>query len=293
MNDFKGKVALITGGGNGIGAQLALDCAQRGMKIAIVDIHGEDALKVKAEVEKMGAEAIAVTADVTLVEECKKAFDETIKAFGVVDVLFNNAGVSVIGEAWELPLRDIDWIMDCNVKSHLYMLRYVMPHMIAKETESYIVNVASIAGLLATSSGALYHTTKYAAVGLAEYLFKWTKEKAPKIKVSVFTPGFIATDMHLCDRHRPERYAQGDDPYYKTEAYTGFIPINKMLLKNGASVTDATARVWEAMDKEEFYILLNDKYDSRLATKGTCMVDRKAPADLALGQVSMGETIKR
>ena len=291
MNDFKGKVALITGGGNGIGAQLALDCAKRGMKIAIVDIHEDDAKKVRDQVSALGAEAIAVTADVTLAEECKKAFDKTMEAFKAVDVLFNNAGVSVIGDAWELPLRDVEWIMETNVMSHIHMLRHVVPQMMKQGTPCYIVNVASIAGLLSTSSGALYHTTKYAAVGLAEYLYKRMKELGTDIRVSVFCPGFIATEMYNTNRHRPERFAMGDDPYYKSEAYLNFSEINKKLLTSGAPVEEATSKIWEAMDKEEFYILLNDKYDALLATKGTCMVDRKAPADLALGQVSMGKKI--
>lgn len=291
MKDFKGKVALITGGGNGIGAQLARDCAKRGMKIAIVDIHEEDAKKMQNEVIALGAEAIAITADVTLAEECKMAFDKTMEAFNAVDVLFNNAGVSVIGDAWELPLRDIEWIMQTNVMSHLHMLRHTVPQMIKQGTPCYIVNVASIAGLLSTSSGALYHTTKYAVVGLSEYLYKRLKELGTNIKVSVFCPGFIATEMYNTNRHRPERFKMGDDPYYTTEAYINFTKINKKLLTSGAPVTEATSKVWEAMDKEDFYILLDERYDALLSTKGTCIVDRKEPADLALGQVSMGKKI--
>ncbi len=290
MKDFKGKVALITGSGNGIGAQLARDAAARGMKVAVVDIHGDDAKKVCDDLKKTGAEAICVQADVTIPEECVKAFDETVKAFGCVDLLVNNAGVTVSGDAWQLPVRDVKWIMETNVEAHIYMLRAVVPHMLEKKTESYIVNVASIAGLLSTASGALYHTTKYAAVGLAEYLYKRMKAMNANIGVSVFCPGFISTEMYNTNRHRPERFAMGDDPYYKQDWYLEELKINKSFLDAGMNVAEATKRVWNAVEKEEFYVLLDERYDDLLANKGTAIVDRKQPADLMRGQVAKQKT---
>lgn len=106
MKEFEGKVAVITGAGNGFGVEIAKECAYRKIKMILVDIEKEDVELTKKMVCSMGGEAIALQADVTLFEEVKKMIDIAIEEYGQIDLLFNNAGVAIPGVIWELPMRD-------------------------------------------------------------------------------------------------------------------------------------------------------------------------------------------
>lgn len=283
IKEYKDKKVVVTGGANGIGRALALGCAKRGADVLVVDIHGNEAEKTASEIRKFGREGIWLQADVSLPEECQKIFDYTVEKFGRCDILINNAGVSTGADVWDIKEDDIKWVTEVNVYSHWYMMKRFVPLMRKQGTHCQIVNVCSIAGLITLGSAPAYFSTKHAAVALSEVVYKSLKAAGDDIDIAVFCPGFVQTEMHLTDRHRPARYAiDPEDPYYNSEAYKQFIAYNKVILDNGAPLEPTIEKVFEQLGKNQFFILTHDQYDRLLREQGVYQADKVRPIDPSL-----------
>lgn len=283
IREYEGKVLVITGGANGIGRALTLGCARRGADVLIADIHGDEAEAVAQEIRGMGRKAVTVQADVSLSDECGKIFDRTMEEFGRCDILINDAGVSNGADLLDIKEQDIKWVTEVNVYAHWFMMQKFIPQMENQGTHCQILNVCSIAGLITLGSAPVYFSTKHAAVALSECVYKSLKASGADIDVSVFCPGFVQTEMHLTDRHRPQRFAIPDnDPYYSSEKYKKFIEFNKKILDNGAPLEPTVEKVFEALGKKQFYILTHDNYDELLKQQGIFQANRTEPVDPSL-----------
>lgn len=281
IKDYKGQKAVITGAANGIGRALALGMAKRGADVLVADIHGDEVEKVCEEIKAMGCESYAVQADVTIKADCKKIFDKCMEVFGRCDILVNNAGVSTNGDVWNIPERDIRWVYETNVYSHWYMMGYFIPQMKAQGNHCQILNVCSIAGLITIGSSPAYFSSKHAAVALSEVVYKEMKAEGNDIDVSVFCPGFVQTEMWKTDRHRPERFAINDDPYYQTDWYKAQEGISKKVLDNSAPLDETIEKVFNMLGTECFYILTHDQYDGLLRAQGVWIADKVRPVELS------------
>lgn len=193
---LKGKVALITGAGRGIGRATAILFAKEGAKVAVVDINtrfGEETVEM---IRKDGGEAIFIEADVSKAEDAKRMIETCVEKCGKLDVLFNNAGIVKGGKSndniEELTEKDWDRLMDVNVKGVFLGCKYAVPYMIKKGGGS-IINAGSIAGVVArsgqlsysTSKGAVVNMTRQLALDLAKY----------NIRVNATCPGFVSTAL--------------------------------------------------------------------------------------------------
>ena len=280
FTNYENAKVVITGGANGIGKTLALGFAKRGSDVAIVDIHGDEAEAVAKEIRGMGRKSFAMQADVSVLDECKAILDKTMAEFGRCDVLVNNAGVSALSDVEHIPEKDIRWVYETNVYSHWFMMQSFLPQMRSQKSHCQIINVCSIAGLISMNGAPAYFSSKHAAVALSECVYKQLKEDQADIDVSIFCPGYINTEMHLTDRHRPERFAIHDDePYYHTEEYAKFVEFNKYLLENGADVNVAVETIFKALEKEQFYILDTPKYERLLCEQGVFEAEKIRPVD--------------
>lgn len=261
MREFKNKVAAITGAGNGFGAEFAKEAARKGMKLVLGDIDAADLKRTADAVKEMGAEVETLVMDVTKYEDVESLSKLTIDKFGSVDLLINNAGVVVAGPAWEVPLKDWDWIFGTNVYGLIHGVKAFVPIMLKQDTPCHIVNVASVAGLLTTPSMAAYHTTKHAAVAFTESVNYSLQAMNSKIKMSVFCPGFVQTDLDNCDRHRPERFAIDPmDPYYESASYKAGLERGHFVIKTGMPIHSIAMSVFTAIEDEQFYILTHPQY---------------------------------
>ncbi|RSK25766.1 SDR family NAD(P)-dependent oxidoreductase [Bacillus sp. HMF5848] len=279
MKDFIGKVAVITGAGNGFGVELAKECATRGMKIVIADIDKNDLYRTESMLIEMGADVVAVATDVSIYEEVELLAKITIDTFGSVDLLFNNAGVVAAGPVWELPVNDWDWIMGVNVNGLVYGLRAFIPIMLKQGTPCHIVNTSSVAGLLTTPSMVAYHTTKHAAVALTEATNYSLQAINANIKMSVFCPGFVQTDLHNCDRHRPERFKiDPNNPYYESKTYKEGLARGQHVITTGIPIDSIAQSVFIAIEDEKFYILTHPQYHPVIGKRVKDMLEGVNPS---------------
>ncbi|MEI4771259.1 SDR family oxidoreductase [Psychrobacillus sp. FJAT-51614] len=192
MARLEEKVAIITGAGSGMGREEALLFASEGAKVVATDINEAAVQEVVAEIKEAGGEAIALAHNVTSEEDWGKVYEETIKTFGKLDVLVNNAGISQRPTMEELTIEQWDQIMNINVKSIFLGTKLGLPHFRANGGGS-IVNISSIAGLKGSSGAGAYTSSK----GAVRMLTKACAVDYGKdnIRVNSVHPGFIVTPM--------------------------------------------------------------------------------------------------
>lgn len=223
--DVREKVVVVTGGGNGIGRALCRAFAEAGARaIVVADLDAQAAAAVAQEI---GARAAAV--DVRSERAMRQLVDDTIDRYGPIDLFCSNAGIETGGTE---NASDADWerIWQVNVLAHVYAARAVLPGMLARG-EGYLLNTASAAGLLTQITSAPYTTTKFAALGFAEWLAINYGDLG--IKVSCLCPLGVNTNMiHAVD-----------DPM-------------AVFLRNGALEPEEVAKcVLQALAEERFLIL--------------------------------------
>ncbi len=194
---LKGKVALITGGGSGIGESAAHLFAQNGAKIVLTDINEENGLRVVAAIKKAGGEAIFLKADTSKPEDSRASVDVALKTYGRLDVAINNAGIA--GPAAPIGEYDIEgWnkVIAVNLSGVFYGMRYQIPAM-QKNTggasAGAIVNVASILGQVGFANSAAYVAAKHGVVGLTRNgALEYAKQG---IRINAIGPGFVRTPL--------------------------------------------------------------------------------------------------
>ncbi len=282
MKEFKDKVVLITGAANGFGREFVKEAAARGMKIAAVDIEKDEVEAVAASVRETGAQIITIPADVTKPEEVEAAVNKVMETYGQIDMLMNNAGVVIPGPVWELPLGDWEWITHANFLSQVYFMRLVIPIMLKQKTHCHIVNTASVAGLLTGDGMPAYHATKFAAVALSESVSYDLQAIGADIVVSVYCPGFVQTDLHHCERHRPPQYSDPSDPYYSSPEFYQGQKIAETEILTGMPIDSVGMRVFQAIEDEQFYILTHPIYTTPIGRRVTNMLAGKGPNLLEL-----------
>lgn len=188
---LENKVALITGGGGGIGRATALRFSKEGAKVVVADLKEEDAAKTAAIVRENGGEAESIRCDMTNPEEVENMVDRTIDAFGKVDIFFNNAGVS--SDEKKLPdvsLEEWEQVMDINITGVFLGMKYVIPKM---EPGSSIVNTASIAGIKGQKLVSAYSASKSSVIALTKTAA--TEFGRKNIRVNAIAPGITDTNM--------------------------------------------------------------------------------------------------
>ena len=277
MKDFNNRVALITGAAYVFGREFVKVCDRRGMKIAAVDIEKDEVEAVGVLAREMGAETICIQADVTKFEDAEQTVKQVMDAYGQIDLLMNNAGVAVPGFVWDLPVRDWEWIVHANVLSHVYFMKLVIPIMIEQKTHCHIVNTASVAGMITSNGMPAYHATKHAAVALSESVSYDLQAIGADIAVSVYCPGFVQTDLHHSERHRPAQYTDTTDSYYTSPEFYAGQKTAENVIVTGIPIDSVGMRVFNAIEEEQFYILTHPIYSTLIGKRVTDMLGGKGP----------------
>jgi len=189
MNHWKGKSVLITGAGSGIGKCLAMELAQRGAEICVADIDFNKANEVAAQCK---GKATAVELDICDAAAVAKKINSFAESKGKLDFLFNNAGIGISGESYELTIQHWNRITDVNIRGTLNCISVAYPLMV-RQGFGHIINTASLAGLEPTPFLTAYTMTKHAVVGLSRSLRIEAADLG--VKVSVLCPAAIETPM--------------------------------------------------------------------------------------------------
>ena len=219
--DFHGKVALITGAGNGIGRAAALGFAKGGAKVVVVDRDQAAGEATAGILRQQGSEALFLAADVTRSADVQNYVKLALDAYGSIDCFHNNAGIEgSVALTHEYDEEMFDRVMAVNVKGVFLGLRHVLPVML-KQGHGAVVNTASVAGLVASPGMPAYVASKHAVIGL-------TKTAAGEVarsgvRVNAVCPGPIDTRMI----HSLESMLSPDDPGSVGARYQANIPIGR------------------------------------------------------------------
>ena len=219
--EFKGKVALITGAGNGIGRAAALGFAARGADVVAVDLDAAAAARTAATIQQQGGKALACAADVTKSAEVQAYVKAALDGYGRIDCFFNNAGIEgKVAPTAEYDEAVFDQVISVNVKGVFLGLRHVLP-VLLKQKAGAVVNTASVAGLVATPGMSAYVASKHAVLGL-------TKAAAGEVarsgvRVNAVCPGPIDTRMI----HSLESQLNPANPASVSERYRATLPIGR------------------------------------------------------------------
>lgn len=193
MKSFDGKVVAITGAGSGIGRALALDLAGRGALLALSDVDARGlAETVALVVDATDADVHCLVVDVASRDALEDWAATVVERFGRVNVLVNNAGVSLTGEVADLDVDDMEWIVDINFWGVVHGTRAFLPHLIASG-DGHVVTMSSLFGLVSIPGQSLYNATKYAVRGFSESLREELLIARHPVGVTVVHPGGVRT----------------------------------------------------------------------------------------------------
>jgi 3-oxoacyl-[acyl-carrier protein] reductase len=209
-----GKVALVTGASRGIGFAIAKSLATMGAKIALCARDAEKLTSAKTEIERTGAQVIALPADVSRPADIAPLVQKTEQSLGPIDILINNAGIGVFSPIQQATEADWDSVLDTNLKSVFLLSRAIAPGMISRGY-GHIINIASLAGKNSFAGGGIYCASKWGLLGLTECMAE--DLRAHGVRVSAVCPGSVATDFSPHTNKDPKKMLQPEDVAHAVE----------------------------------------------------------------------------
>ena len=236
MNEFQGKVALVTGGTSGIGRATAIAFAREGAKVVVAGRRTAEGEETVRMIRAKGGTAVFVQADVAQESQVKNLIGRTLEHFGRLDIAFNNAGIEQAGPFLEQTVETYDRVMDINVKGVWLSMRHEIPAML-KSGGGAIVNTSSVAGVVGFAGAEIYIASKHAVIGLTKSAaVEFAKQG---IRINVVLPAAIETDMF-------QRFVGENAEAQK--AFAALHPIGRI----GTAEEVAEAVLWLSSPKSSF-----------------------------------------
>jgi NAD(P)-dependent dehydrogenase (short-subunit alcohol dehydrogenase family) len=259
MQDFAGKVAVVTGGASGIGRAIAERLAREGMRLVLADVEAPALDAAVGALRGGGTEAIGVVTDVTQYDSVVALERSAVAAFGKVHVLCNNAGVGAQEDVpvWELPLNDWRWTMSVNLWGVVHGIKAFVPGMLAHGEDGHVVNTSSgNGGLIVIPTTPIYATVKSAVSTLTEALYYQLAGMGARIRASVLYPGphIVTSNIFSAARNRPVEYTR--------ETAQAMPPITLDLIKQMAEASGSKLPTTEPAEVAEHFLdgIRNDRY---------------------------------
>ena len=234
MQNLKGKTALVTGGGRGLGKAVALALAAEGVNVAITGRNENNLKSVVAEIESKGVKSSYSVFDVTEKKQVFASLEKLQNAFGKFDILINNAGIAAFGGILEMDDEQWEDIVKTNLFGPYYVVKAVVPGMVEKKSGD-VVNISSTAGLKGNALTSAYSASKFGLIGMSEsMMFELRKQN---IRVTTLTPSTISTDMAKTDLKitdgNPEKVLQPED---FAELVVDLLKLNKRAMLASAAL---------------------------------------------------------
>ncbi len=197
MQDLAGKTAFITGGASGIGLGMATAFLRKGMQVVIGDIRADRLKRAQASLKEISAHVATIVIDTTNSDSLLEAADFCKATFGNVHVLCNNAGIGAGGKVLDVPMEKWQRVTDVNLWGVLRGIKAFLPHMLAHGEDGHVINTASFTGIVGHHSQSDYGTSKFAVVGLSEFLRNDLEQE--RVSVSVLCPHVVDTPIFYSD----------------------------------------------------------------------------------------------
>ena len=192
MNSLKGKVAVVTGAGRGIGKAISAALARAGCRVVLAARTREQIEAVEKEILSNGGDALALPTDLTLDDDIRQLVEKSQEKWGGVDILINNAGWGKRASVVSASLTDWDQTFRVNLRAPMALAKALLPNMIAKRAGA-VINIGSVSGKTGEANGAAYSASKFGLIGFTQSLYEEVREHG--IKVAVILPGFVDTPL--------------------------------------------------------------------------------------------------
>jgi len=212
MQPLAGKVAIVTGASRGIGKAISILLAQSGSRVVLAARSEPQLKSVSEEISGQNGEALVIPTDLAVDKEMERLVQQTLKEWGSVDVLINNAGLGKVAPLVKAKVSDWDETFRVNLRAPMFLSKLVLPTMMERG-EGSIINISSVSGKSGQANGSAYSASKFGLIGFTQSLYEEVREYG--IRVSAICPGFVDTalipQMRRMDRSkmiRPEDIAQ-------------------------------------------------------------------------------------
>jgi NAD(P)-dependent dehydrogenase (short-subunit alcohol dehydrogenase family) len=288
MQDFRDKVAVVTGAASGIGRALAERFAHEGMHVVLADVEQGALDRAVSELRTNGHDVRGVLTDVSSPESVQNLARATIASYGKVHIVCNNAGVNggkghdrrVLSDPpaiWEATVNDWQWMTGVNYFGVAYGIHVFVPIMLAQNEEGHVVNTASMAGLSLGRN--VYGATKHAVVSMSEALYNDFRRFGTKLGVTCLCPTLVATNIYNADRNRPaDRHDAGATVLSKDE-----LERMREAWSRGFPPADIAAQVVQAIRANQLYLVVDRPADDeRIRERMEAILARKNPVDSAV-----------
>jgi NAD(P)-dependent dehydrogenase (short-subunit alcohol dehydrogenase family) len=278
MQEFKDKVAVITGGASGLGLAMARRFAREGMKLALGDVEEEPLRRIEQEFRRSGIPVLAIRTDVSRGHDVERLAEKTLATFGAVHIVCNNAGVGPGGVVWENTTADWEWVLGVNVWGVIHGVRVFVPIMLRQNTPCHVVNTASVAGLLSVPGMGIYCVSKHAVVTLSECLYHDLAARGAKIGVSLLCPAYVPTGIADSERNRPAMLHNPPRPRSPEDLERE--QMMRHAVESGRiSPDDVAQMVFDGIVQDRFYILTHPRIKAAIETRVQDILEDRNPTD--------------
>ena len=262
MDSLEHKVAVVTGGGSGIGLAMTRSFAARGANVMVLDVEESALQSVQAEFKDSNATVRTLLTDVTDEAQMEASVRETASHLGPVNILANNAGIVVAGKTiGTTSIKDWTWTMQVNMNGVFHGIHVFLPHMLEHGGPAHIVNTGSVAGLIAVPGVGAYASSKFGVVGLSLALRAELAET--NVDVSVLCPGMINTNILTAARNRPDTLLDEGQSNNTSQGP------DSSIMDNALDPAVVGEMVSHGILNNEFYILTHPQYLPAIQAVGT------------------------
>jgi len=292
MQDFNGKVAVVTGGASGVGRSLAFSLGRRGAKVMVGDVDASAMEQILADLQAEGIEAQVAHCDVTSTESLTAMADKTEQSFGPIDLVFANAGIGAgeSGSLWDYSEKDWQWCFNVNMWGVVNSIRAFMPRLIERNEEAHFVVTGSGNGaFLVYPDQPIYTASKAAVHTITENLhYQVTAANSP-VKVSALFPGphVVDTGLFNSGRVRPEELKK--DVEGNASGISSVDDMKKMCAEFGIELEtthpdEVAEMAIEGLQKDAFWLLATTPgTEAKIQARADMILNRETPVPMMVG----------
>ena len=258
MQEFKGKVAVVTGAASGMGRGFAERFASEGMKVVLADVEKPALNTSVEELQRQGFEVIGQLTDVSQLAQVEALRDRTLEQYGKVHILCNNAGVVSHGATaiWDSTMHDWEWVLGVNLWGVIHGMSTFLPIMIEQDEAGHVVNNSSVHGVT-TGAGDVgpYSVSKFGVTRITEALYYDLARINSKLKCTLLCPSSTATNLDLAGRNRPDalKDRHGAERQAEIEAKNKAVFLRHQ--SGGMAPSEVADHVFNAIKAEQFYLI--------------------------------------